>query len=122
MSIQELKIENFDKSLPHVPKNIGHACAILFKLNGCHWCTDELQVVKKLNKEIGFMKFYTFTVNSCPENESHWTKIKNTVKNEELDEGFPIVMLYSVDGKVVDYVGFQDYGELKKNILSFMKN
>ncbi len=121
MSIRQLTNENFDKGLPHVPKNIGQNCAILYKLDGCHWCEDELVVWKKLNKEIGFMSFYTYTVNSTPENEAHWNKIKSTLKNKELDEGFPIIMLYSTSGKVVDYVGFQDYDELKANIMKFIK-
>jgi len=122
MPVKELKIQNFDKGLPHVPKNIGRACAILFEMIGCHWCSQELEVFRKLDKEIGFMPLYTFTVNASPENGAHWNKIKKSIKNGEDIQGFPVVMLYAPSGKVVVYTGFEEYEDMKQKMKDFIEN
>lgn len=115
MSIKELKISDFDKGLPYVPKNAG-ACAVLFKLNGCHWCEDQKAVFDNLNKYVGFMSFYTFTINQTAENSAHWEKIKKTIKNSNDLEGFPITMLYSTSGRVVVLPGFEEEKDLFKRM------
>ena len=119
MSIKELKIEDFDKGLPYVPKNIGNACAVLFKMNGCHWCEDQKKVFDNMNKYIGFMTFYTFTVNDNGKNSAHWEKIKKSIKNSNDLDGFPITMLYSTSGKVVVLPGFEEEKDLKKRMVEF---
>lgn len=120
MSVKELTVKDFDKGLPHVPKNVGNACAVLFKLNGCHWCEKEQEVFDRLNSTIGFMNLYTFTTDGDRENPAHWNKIKKSLKNSKDLNGFPIIMLYSPSGKVVVYVGFEDYDEMKQKMISFM--
>lgn len=113
---------DFDKRYPHVPKDIGTDCAILFKLSGCHWCGEMQQVWDKLNKTIGFMSLYTFCVDENTENMQHWEKIKKRLKNSDQLDGFPIVMLYSLSGRVVVYPGFQEYDEMKNKMIKFSKN
>jgi hypothetical protein len=119
--MKELQITDFDKQLPHVPKNIGETCAILFKLNGCHWCHEMQTEWNKLDKTIGFMSFYTFCVDKSSENTAHWAKIKKSVKNSEQLDGFPVVMLYSTTGRVVMYTGYEEYDNMKAKMIEFMK-
>lgn len=122
MNVKELSVKDFDKGLPHVPKKVGNACAVLFKMNGCHWCVQEQEVFNRLNGVIGFMNLYTFTINGGSENAAHWNKIKKSLKNTEDLNGFPITMLYSTSGKVVVYPGFEDFDEMKEKMINFGNN
>jgi hypothetical protein len=119
--MKELQIADFDKQLPHVPKNNGTACAILFKLNGCHWCHKMQEEWDRLDKTIGFMTLYTFCVDRSSENTAHWSKIKKSVKNSDQLEGFPVIMLYSPSGRVVMYTGYEEYEDMKTKMIEFIE-
>uniref|UniRef100_A0A6C0JSV9 Thioredoxin-like fold domain-containing protein n=1 Tax=viral metagenome TaxID=1070528 RepID=A0A6C0JSV9_9ZZZZ len=116
----ELSVANFSKRIPYVPENVGSSTAILFKMNGCHWCDKIMPEFQRLSREIAFMKLYTFTVDASNDNINHWHKIQRSMKNSDQLNGFPLVMMFnSKTGKVIVYPGYMPYDQMKNNMIKF---
>jgi thioredoxin-related protein len=114
----ELVIGNFSKTLPYVPIVVG-CCAILYKMNGCGWCERMKPVWEELDKTVGFLQLFTFTVDASTANMNHWKKIKRCLKNSSELEGFPLVMLYNKNGRVVLYPGYCETEEMRAKMIEF---
>lgn len=114
----ELVIGNFSKTLPYVPVGAGN-CAVLYKMNGCGWCEKMKPNWETLDKMIGFMQLFTFTVDASTANINHWKKIKRCLKNSSELEGFPLVMFYNTDGEVVVHPGYCEIEEMKDKMIEF---
>ena len=122
----ELSVKDFSNQIPFVvdqrknPDNKDYA--ILFKMENCSWCHKMEPVWEKLNKTIGFMRFYIFTVDSSTENINHWYKIQKSLKNGKDMQGFPMVLMYGHQNKrVVSYPGYQPFEVMKQKVFEFAR-
>lgn len=112
--------KEFNRMMPHVPKDLKIPAAILFKMDGCGWCQKMEADWDEVEEKVGFMNVYQFEVDGNKDNAQHWTKIENSLETEI--EGFPAVMFYSPDGKVVLHTGYSTSDEMIKKMIKFCEN
>jgi len=114
---KELKPEDFSRMMHHKPKDIKIPCAVLFKMSSCGWCTKMEPEWDEVAEHVGFMDVCHFCTDKNSDNELHWTKIENSLETDI--DGFPSVMFYSPDGKVILHTGYAESDEMINKMIDF---
>lgn len=108
---------DFNRMMPHMPKNLHIPTAILFKMNGCGWCTKMEADWDEVGEKVGFMNVHHFMIDENKDNAQHWAKIENSLETEI--DGFPAVMFYNSDGKAILHTGYCPSDEMIKKMIKF---
>ena len=116
----ELTPNDFNRAMPHKPKNMDLSTAILFKMNGCGWCDKMLPEWQDASEKLAFMNMYTFTVNKNSENATHWEKIKNSLETQI--EGFPTIIFYKDDQALLYDQGYLSSKDIIAKMIEFEEN
>jgi len=112
-----MRPEDFNRMVPHKPRDLSLPTAILYKMNGCGWCTKMEAEWDDVADQVLYANVCHFTTDKNNKHSQHWTKIENSLETEI--EGFPAVMFYSPDGQVILHTGYSPVEEMIPKMKAF---